>query len=201
MKDLGWTAFFALLVCVIAVYYLGKDKNGPAVLVQDEYVESEASLAPDRPAARAEGMTNIEEENLDFYAKPPARKQVRDQVREPSKVNRSSGGSTASTVYYPKKKAATSYASAATLAKQEAARKMNEKAVAAEKQLAAEKKRSSASFVSAEKKLKHALEKEDLREANKAAEEMEKELGVKVEFAPAKPGEKLPDNPLTRKKQ
>jgi len=208
MKDLGWTAFFALLVCVIAVYYLGKGKDGPAVLITDEYAGSEASMVPDRTAAPAAGFSDVDEENLDFYAKPPARK----PVREPSKVNRSSGGSAAPSTYYSNKraeqrdreakpaKATTSYASAATLAKQEAARKANERAVAAEKKLAEEKKRKSESFVSAEKKLKHALQEEDLRTANKAAREMEKELGVDVEFAPAKPGEKLPDNPLTRKK-
>ncbi|MBK6621272.1 MAG: hypothetical protein IPG32_10495 [Saprospirales bacterium] len=206
MKDLGWTAFFALLFCVVVVYYLGKDKNGAAVMVHDEYVESEASMSPT-------GGPEVNEENLDFYAKPSSKKTSKEATRESERVRKSSEESSSySTVYPPKNKEAkreneyksskveTSYATTATTAKQDAARRLNEKAISAEKKLAAEKKRNSSSYVSSEKKLKNALKEEDISTANKAAGEMEEELGVELKFAPSKPGEKLPDNPFHKKR-
>ena len=209
MKDLGWTAFFALLVCVIAVFYLGKEKDGSAVLVQDEYMDMGSPEVADPSGSASTKMQAVDEENLDFYAKPPARNSARASSRESQPYTVSSEGSTR--IYtkkaakkeneYKTAKASTGFAvTAATTAKQEAAKRLNEKAIAAEKKLISEKKRSSSSFISSEKKLKEALKKEDLRTANKAAEEMEEELGVNTKFTASKPGEKLPENPLTRKR-
>ena len=208
MKDLGWTAFFALLVCVIAIFYLGKEKDGSAVLVTDDYQYMEVPSEAEPPAEPVVQNPRIREENLDFYPKTSARESERV-----SRANKSTPAPVASKKSSSRKsaredsdhytaKAATSSVTVATAsaAKREAARKLNERAVAEEKNLAMEKKRSSASFQSAEKKLKNAIKKEDFQAANEAASEMEEELGVEVKFQPKKSGEKLPENPLFRKR-
>ncbi|MBK7408328.1 MAG: hypothetical protein IPL49_16525 [Saprospirales bacterium] len=202
MKDLGWTAFFALLVGVIAIFYLGREKNDGAYL-RDGYVDTEYSEENEPPSV---SISEINEDNMDFYAKPSASARA--------KAKKSSAGTTAADTHsrtqqesreaneYKTAKATTTvYApTASSASKREAARKLNEKAAAAEKRLQEEKKRKSPSYVAAEKKLKDALASEDFNAANKAAAEMEKELGAAVEFTATKPGDKLPENPLYKKR-
>ena len=199
MKDLGWTAFFALLIGVLAIFYLGREKNDGAYL-HDGYTDTEYSEENEPPSV---SISEINEDNMDFYAKPSAsaRKKARESSAGTATSSSNSRTQSKSSEYKTAKATTTVYMpTASSASKREAARRLNEKAAAAEKQLQAEKKRKSPSFVAAEKKLKEALASEDFHAANKAADDMEKELGAAVEFTASKPGDKLPANPLYKKR-